>query len=370
MSARLRTWLAIAGALALVVALVAGGADARAALRQSWPPFVLVAGLLLIGLVADGDGLFEAAAARVGRLPGPPAALLVACYALVALVTAVLNLDTAVVFLTPVLIHVARRRGLDAAPFVYGSVFMANSSSLFLPGSNLTNLLVLSGEHVSGATFATRMLPAALTAAGVTAAGLVVIHRRRLAGGAVVGFPPAAAPPLRVGLGLAGALAAAALMVALRNAALPVLGIGMAAVAWRVREGALKPGRALAHVNLPVLVGVFGAAVALGTVARASSLPGRLMRSAGRWPTAAIAAVVAVLINNLPAAVLLASSRPAHPGRCWSASTWGPTWRLRDRCPRSCGCRPRMRPANGRRSPPTLARARCWSPPRWPPAWR
>ena len=94
--------------------------------------------------------------------------------------TALLNLDTAAVFLTPVLVKTAQRRGIDVTPFLYGAIFMANASSLFLPGSNLTNLLVLSGEHVSGATFFTRMLPVALAAPVITAVGLLAIHRRGL----------------------------------------------------------------------------------------------------------------------------------------------------------------------------------------------
>jgi len=125
-----------------------------AAAGQVWPPFVLVAGLLLIGSVAASDGLFEAIGMRLARAPLPPRALLVALLGLVAIVTAVLNLDTSVVFLTPVLVHAARHRGIDERPFLYGSVFMANSASLLLPGSNLTNLLVLRHDPISGAAFA------------------------------------------------------------------------------------------------------------------------------------------------------------------------------------------------------------------------
>src|ERR671935_2310634 len=135
-----------------------------ASAAQSWPPFVLVAGLLLIGAVAAADGLFEALGARLARTRLGARGLLVALLALVALVTAVLNLDTAVVFLTPVLVHAARRRRLDERPFLYGSVFMANAASLLLPGSNLTNLLVLRAVPQSGGSFAAKMLPAWITA--------------------------------------------------------------------------------------------------------------------------------------------------------------------------------------------------------------
>src|ERR1051326_7165861 len=125
---------------------------------QAWPPFVLVAGLLLIGAVAADDGLFEALGARLARTRLGPRTLLLALLALVAVVTAVLNLDTAVVFLTPVLVHAARTRELDERPFLYGSVFMANAASLLLPGSNLTNLLVLRAGGRGGAAFGSAML--------------------------------------------------------------------------------------------------------------------------------------------------------------------------------------------------------------------
>src|SRR5712692_3721759 len=192
------------------------------AARQAWPPFVLVAGLLLIGAVASDEGLFEAVGAGLARAPLPPRGLLVALLGLVAAVTAVLNLDTSVVFLTPVLVHAARHRRLDERPFLYGAVFMANSASLLLPGSNLTNLLVLRQERVSGASFAARMLPAWLAACVVTAVFVALAFR--LGAGA---DEQVDTPPLRLGAGAAAALAAAGLVLALRNAALPVLAIGL-----------------------------------------------------------------------------------------------------------------------------------------------
>jgi arsenical pump membrane protein len=269
------------------------------AARQSWPPFALVAGLLLIGAVAAADGLFEAAGAHVARAHLGPRGLLVALLALVAVVTAVLNLDTAVVFLTPVLVHAARRRGLDERPFLYGAVFMANAASLLLPGSNLTNLLVLDWEPIGGARFAASMLPAWLAACALTAAFLVVAYPLH-------GGEPAEgdAPTLRLGVGAAATLAAAAAVVALRDPAPPVLAIGLGAVAL---------GRVRPRLDVRALALLFALAVALGTLAREWSLPERLLASSGRWTTAAAAAVAAVGVNNLPAAVLLSAHAPAHP---------------------------------------------------------
>jgi arsenical pump membrane protein len=147
----------VAFILAVGAALTAAAlspSDAHAAASQAWPAFVLVAGLLVNGALAAEDGLFAAAGATVARMPGSDVRLLAVLLLFEACVTAVLNLDTAVVFLTPVLLQAARRRGLDEEPFLYGAVFMANSASLLLPGSNLTNLIMLAEEHRAGSRLA------------------------------------------------------------------------------------------------------------------------------------------------------------------------------------------------------------------------
>ncbi len=285
--------------------MLLGIAHARPALEQAWPPFVLVAALLMLGQLAGGDGLFDAAASRLVRMPGGGAACLAACLALVAVVTALLNLDTAAVFLTPVLIGVARRRELDTRPFLYGAIFMVNASSLFLPGSNLTNLLVLSGHHISGGSFLGRMGPAACVASAATAAGLVAIHRRSLRGGRASGEVGATAP-IRAGAGLLGAVLAAVLIVALTSPALPVLGVALALFAWRAVRRRLELRRALSALGLPSLLALFALSVALGVLAR-SGLDLAWLRRAGEPATAGVAALATVLVNNLPAAVLLSA---------------------------------------------------------------
>ena len=65
--------LVVAGTPGVAVAAVLAPGGTAAAARQDWPPFVLVTGLLALGLVAREDGLFEASghvmagAARGGR---------------------------------------------------------------------------------------------------------------------------------------------------------------------------------------------------------------------------------------------------------------------------------------------------------------
>jgi arsenical pump membrane protein len=275
------------------------------AFSQAWPAFALVAGLLLIGAVAAREGVFAEAGALMARAPDGPFVLLSGLLVVEALVTAVLNLDTAVVFLTPVLLHAARTRGLGEAPFLYGAVFMANSASLLLPGANLTNLIVLAHEHVSGTTFASRLAPAWCVSVAITIAFVALVFRRDL-------LRPSARVvervPFRPGVGAAAIAVAAALVLVLARPALPVLGLGLATAF----VGRLGVRRALEAANPLLLLGLLAVAVGLGALARATSV-GRAVAHTSRWSTAWIAAGTAVAINNLPAAVLLSARLPARP---------------------------------------------------------
>ncbi len=310
----MKVWVRPVGAVVVLGAVVACVADGRArdAADQASGPFLLVAGLLLLGLVADRDGVFEYASARLLGVTTHPRRLLLLALALVALVTAVLNLDTAVVFLTPILIGAARGSGSGEEAFLYGSVLMANASSLLLPGANLTNLLVLSGEPVSGATFVARVLPAALVVAAVTAVGLVLVQARGAArdgGGVAVAEPARAVAQRPRMLGVVACAIAAVLVLALPHPGIPVLAVGLAAALAR----RVQPKAAIEAVGPDALAALFALSVLLGLLARAWSGPADLLAEASAWETTAIGAVSSVLVNNLPAAVLLSASAPPHP---------------------------------------------------------
>src|SRR5438105_6190246 len=124
--------LAALGVGGLVIAVALHPTAARSAAAQDWPPFVLVVGLLLIGFVADDDGLFAAAGHRLARTAPGGGILFLGATLMVGTVTAVLNLDTSVAFLTPILVYAARSRGEGEAPLLYGCLLLANAGSLFL----------------------------------------------------------------------------------------------------------------------------------------------------------------------------------------------------------------------------------------------
>lgn len=282
------------------------------ALEQSWPAFVLVTGLLLVGLAANTDGLFLQAGRLLERIPGPPAVLLIATMVMVAMVTAVLNLDTSVVFLTPVLVLAARQRGVSEEPFLFTAIFMSNASSLFLPGSNLTNLLVFSHEPPSGGVFAARMFAPALAATLATGGGLLLLFRDRLSIRESTSRSPDELVH-RPGVGLAATFAAMIPILTLGNPALPVLAVGLLAMGCQLLRRRLKPIEVFRAVGQLVLAGLFAVSVALGVLAREWDGPARLLGQTGSWGTAALGALAALGVNNLPAAVLLSARPLAHP---------------------------------------------------------
>lgn len=281
------------------------------AVGQVWPPFVLILGLLMIGHVAAKNGLFEVVGARLASLPGGGVVLFLSMMALVAVVTAVLNLDTSVVFLTPILLQTARHRGIEEKAFLYGTIFMSNAASLLLLGSNLTNILVFAGKPLRGTQFTVAMLPAWLTSIVLTAVVVLVwcwndlrvthVGRSRVR------------PKLESLVGLVGLSIATTLMLLLAKPSLPVLVVGVATEATVLLSKSIRIQNVLEVLNLPLLVGLFILALVVAVVAREWNYPRDLMASSGTWATAGIGALGSNVINNLPAAALFSSKLPSHP---------------------------------------------------------
>jgi len=154
------------------------------------------------------------------------------------------------------------------------------------------------------------MLGARIASCALTAGFVVVALRPRAA------VPEAdTPPPFRLGVGVAAVAVAAALVVGVREPALPVLAVGLCATAVR---------RELPQVGAPTLAMLFGLAVCLGTLARAWDGPATLLAESGTWATAATSAAASVLLNNLPAAVLFSAQPPAHPSALLVGLDLGP----------------------------------------------
>jgi arsenical pump membrane protein len=352
---RYGSWiLGFVGSLAAIAALALDRVEAQSAAGQVWSPFILVAGLLLIGLVADEDGLFAATGYRLAALAPNGVVLFAGAAMTIAVVTALLNLDTSVVFLTPVLVHAARSRGRSEVPLLIACLLLSNAGSMLLPGSNLTNLIILGHLHLSGAQFFGHMALPWVASILLTGSVIAILERRSLGSGgtgradAEVGSVTPTAEPVTGHLGTLGVVAATVFVLVLRSPALPVAGVGVLVIALRLATHRERLDRVLELLGLPVLIGLFGIATALGTLGRTWSGPATLLSHLDGIGTAVVAAGSAVVVNNLPAASLLAARVPPHPFALLVGLNIGPNlfttgslaWILWWRTARSTGSKP------------------------------
>ena len=107
-----------------------------------------------------------------------------------------LSLDATVVLLTPVVVATAARMRTPSLPHAYAAGHLANSASLLLPVSNLTNLLAFAATGLSFLHFTGLMLAPWLVAVAVEFAVLRWLFRAELAKPA--GEPVTTVPPLPV----------------------------------------------------------------------------------------------------------------------------------------------------------------------------
>ncbi|MBW4030729.1 MAG: hypothetical protein HIU57_08705 [Acidobacteria bacterium] len=280
-------------------------------LSHSWQPFVLITGLLFIGHAAAREGLFESVGQLVARTPGSDGRLLTVTLVAVASVTAVLNLDTSVVFMTPVALHAARARGSDEVAFAFGAILMSNAASLLLVGSNLTNMLIFANHPVRGTTYLSHTALAWVASVVVTI-GLVALWRRR----ELVrrGHGSSESVQWHVGPATVAAAVAVVLMLMTSQPALAIFALGAALEAVDLAVRHRVSAREILRVASPLVVGpLFVVAVGVGWLGRAWHTVGHLVTHTNSVTTAAIAGALSLVINNLPAASLFSSEHIAHP---------------------------------------------------------
>ncbi|MFJ9852259.1 SLC13 family permease [Streptomyces sp. NPDC101150] len=319
---------AVAAVPAAAIVVLIGAvspSEAWAQVHSLLPVVGFLAAVLALAYLCAREGVFEAAGAALARLcAGRPRRLLAGVFALAAAVTAVLSLDATVVLLTPVVLATAARARAHARPHLYACAHLANSASLLLPVSNLTNLLALDAAGLSFTRFAALM---ALPWAIAVAVEYVVFRRffaRDLA--ATVGRPERTGraeteaeperedPPPPV---------PALVVLALTLAGFVVTSFAGVNPAWAATAGALVLAvRALRRreTTVPRLVAAANPlfclfVLALGIVVKAVVDNGlgdavdRLLPDGSSLPAllglTAFAALLANLINNLPAVLAL-----------------------------------------------------------------
>ncbi|WP_317230595.1 SLC13 family permease [Clavibacter sp. MX14-G9D] len=308
---------ALIGAVLLVVGAVAvaTGAlpldDLGVLYERVWPILLFVVAITVVTELASEAGLFTWIAERAAGLGrGRTWALWLATVLLACLCTIFLSLDTTAVLLTPVVVVLARHCGLPPLPFALTTVWLANTASLLLPVSNLTNLLA---EHELGglgpAGFAALTVAPALVAIAVPVLAILVLHRRELFTRYEVG---ARSAPTDSVLLVGSAVVVGLLVPALVSGVevwIPALAAAVVlAVLTAVRRpGALRPG--LLPWQLVVFASglfvVMEAAQSLGLTAVMAAVSGEGQDAAALFRLAGVATLSANAVDNLPAYLAL-----------------------------------------------------------------
>jgi arsenical pump membrane protein len=173
--------LLVLGAVAIAVGVLPVP-TALALGERVWPILLFVVAITVVTELSAEAGLFDVVsrrAARWGR--GRTWLLWLLVLAIAVLSTIFLSLDTTAVLLTPVVVVLARHVGVSPLPFALTTVWIANTASLLLPVSNLTNLLATTtAGGMSPLEFAALMAVPAVVSVVVPAIILFLLFRRSL----------------------------------------------------------------------------------------------------------------------------------------------------------------------------------------------
>lgn len=300
------------GIVALAVGILPGD-QALAVADRVWPILLFVVAVTIVAELASKAGLFDVVAARLARLArGRTVWLWVLVLAMATVATAFLSLDTTAVLLTPVVVAMAITRKLDPLPFAFVTVVLANTASLVLPVSNLTNLLASDalGGH-DPIAFLTLLGPSALIAIAVSVAVLTAVFLRKLPRTYPDATAPAVADPVLLRVSAVVTVALLPLLVIGLEPWMPALAAAVVLIvvfAWRAPRAL---GIRLVPWSLLVFAGglflAVGALEAVGIGRVTSVLAGSGDDLVSLWQLAGVGALAANGINNLPAYLAMES---------------------------------------------------------------
>lgn len=274
------------------------------------PLLVFLATVIVMAELTGRAEVFDAVASWVSRAgKGSYPRLFGLCVLFASAIAIALNLDTTAVLLTPVMLALATRVGIAPVPLAMTTVWLANTASLLLPVSNLTNLLAADRVGLSSSGMAATMWAPQLASIVVTMVCLWRFYWRRGRRGADAYVPPAPLKPADPVLFRVCALACAGFLLAILIADVPLWSASLTTmlvvvVAFTLRRRSAELRLSLIPWRLLVLVpGMFlvvetlnanGLHELLTSAIGPDGGPVGMLRSAG------VGAGLSNVLNNLP----------------------------------------------------------------------
>lgn len=317
-------WAAVGGGLLMLMLGLETWQQAWTITIQGTDVLAFLLALMLLSALLEASGFFEWAAIQSARLAnGNSRTLYRNVFFLGSLITAFLSLDTTAIILTPIVLAFVSRLKLSPTPFLIACAFVANTASLLLPVSNLTNLLFQSHFHFFFGSFALHMLLPQIAAVTVNYAVLRWLFRNEL----TVNFSPAALPTpasvvpdqvffrgaimvlgaILIGYFVGSLMHVPPYLIALTGCAV-LLPLGL----WRRRIEAKRLLHSISWSLFPFVVGLFVVVRGVENLGLAPLAVQGLMR-VGSSPLAQVlvtgfaSAVGANIVNNIPMALLALS---------------------------------------------------------------
>jgi arsenical pump membrane protein len=296
----------------------AGALGADSTFSRIWPILIFLATVLVLAELTNTAGLFDLVARRLAIVArGHFGALFIMCVAFASITTIGLNLDTTAVLLTPVMLALARVIKAPPLPLAMCTVWLANTASLLLPVSNLTNLLSANRVGLAPTDFAAKMGTAQIASLLVTGVLLWVFYwRRGQRGTDRYEVPEPFKAPDSVLLWLSALACLFFIAAILAGAQLEIasgIACGVVLLAFAIRKPGALQWR-LIPWRLPVFVtGMFFTVQTISyhllqplLATLVSSSPG----AGGVFRAAATGAGLANIVNNLPAYIAVESAIP------------------------------------------------------------
>jgi arsenical pump membrane protein len=296
----------------LLVALgVISLTGARHALANFGPTVGFLAALLVLGDGCRRSGLFDALGSTMAIASrGQARRLLALVFAVAAGTTAVLSLDATVVLLTPIVFATAAGLRVSSRPHVYACSHLANTASLLLPVSNLTNLLAFRASHLSFTRFGALMALPWLAGLAIEWIVLTRAFRSELR---MTSTRPPEADERRALPRFALVVLALTLVGFAASSAVGIAPVWVAALAALAMTAAAPPRPS--EIVLAVQPAFLAFVLALGVIVTAASAHGLSSAVDSVLPhgsgllvllaVAGVSAVLANLVNNLPATLIV-----------------------------------------------------------------